>query len=75
MAWAGGRGAFHAYGTYDGATVELEWSPDQSSNLDLGPEASLTAAGLRIFELPPGFIRAAVANAGTTSITATAITF
>jgi hypothetical protein len=64
--WSGGRGAFSVYsGTFGGATVTLQWSPDDGSTW-LAVDASgdtfttKTAAGSGNFELPPCLVRAAV---------------
>lgn len=65
VTWPGGRGTFSVpIGTFGGATVALQWSPDGTNYLaaDQGGTAytTLTAAGAGGFELPPGLIRAAV---------------
>jgi hypothetical protein len=59
--WGGGQGLFSAAGTFSGATVKLQYlGPDGSTYLDVGPDVTLTAAGMGLFCLPPGMIRASV---------------
>ena len=65
--WPGGRGTFSVpTGTFGGATVSLQWSPDGANFLaaDQGGTTyvTLTAAGAGGFELPPGAIRADVSG-------------
>lgn len=65
--WPGGRGAFSVpAGTFSGATVALQWSPDGTNYLaaDQGGTTyvTLTAAGAGGFELPPCLIRASVVS-------------
>lgn len=62
-AWPGGRGCFAVVGTLGGATVSLQaLGPDSATWLDVGTATSLTAAGIVVFELPAGSIRASVAS-------------
>ncbi|MDI1263895.1 MAG: hypothetical protein PS018_11620 [bacterium] len=74
--WVGGRGVFAVFGTFNGATVKLQWSPDDGTTwLDvdrLGDTyVTLSAAGSGGFELPPCKLRANLASAGgSTSLTA-----
>ncbi len=75
VAWPGGRGHFQAFGTFGGSTVALEFSPDQSTALDLGSDAELTAAGVRVFELAPGFVRASITGGSGVSVDAQAVRF
>lgn len=72
VVWPGGSGVAFVNGTWDGATVSLEWSDDGSTWWVLGSGYALTADGLVQFTLPLGQIRAAVADAGTTSLSALA---
>lgn len=59
--WGGGTGVFTAAGTFDGATVSLQYlGPDGSTWVDMGTDTTLTAAGGGLFVYPPGSIRAAV---------------
>ena len=59
--WDGGRGVFAAVATFGGGSVRLQLlGPDGSTWIDV---ATLTAAGVTAFELPPGRIRAAVTTA------------
>ncbi len=72
VAWQGGSGVFFVNGTWDSATVSLEWSDDGTTWWALGSDHALTADGLVHFMLPAGEIRAAIASAGTTSLDAIA---
>jgi hypothetical protein len=72
VAWPGGRGVVFVNGTWDGADASLEWSDDEVTWWVLGAGYSLSADGLIQFELPAGSIRIAIANAGTTELSATA---
>lgn len=73
VAWLGGEGAFFASGTWDTATVTLEWSPNNSTWYSLGSSFALSADGFKNFAVPSGFIRLALTSpGGTTSINATA---
>lgn len=64
--WPGGRGVFSVpAGTFSGATVKLQWSPDAGTtfmNVDGGSDVyvTLTAAGAGLFELPPCQIKAVI---------------
>lgn len=70
FAWPGGDGLFVANGTWDSATVSLEAQLEDGDDWQvLGPEVALTEDGSFIFTLPACNIRAAVADAGTESIT------
>jgi hypothetical protein len=71
-AWPGGGGVLFVNGTWGGATVSLQWSDDGTTWWGLGSDHALTADGLVHFMLPAGEIRAAVASAGTTTLTAVA---
>ena len=75
--WPGGRGAFAVVsGTFSGATVALEWSPDDGTTW-LAVDASgdtyttKTAVGSGNFELPPCQLRAAISAGPPTDINAT----
>lgn len=61
--WDGGSAALWAvFGTFGGATVTLQFSPDEEVTwLDLG---SITAAGTLLVPLPTAPIRASIAGAG-----------
>ena len=73
VAWLGGNGAFFASGTWDTATVTLEWSPNNSTWYSLGSAFALSANGFKNFSAPSGFIRLALTSpGGTTSVSATA---
>lgn len=59
--WPGGTGVFQVAGTFNGATIKLQFmGPDNSTAIDVGVEVTLTAAGMGGFVLPPGPIRASV---------------
>lgn len=58
--WLGGKGNFAVVGTFGGGTVKLQaLGPDGSTYIDV-PNASLSAAGMVLFELPAGKIQAVV---------------
>lgn len=61
--WEGGTGVFTVAGTFGGATVTLEFlGPDGSTEIAMGMDTTLTAAGGGGFVYPPGRIRAAVSG-------------
>lgn len=61
----GQKGQFTAWGTWDGATVTLEFSPDdQSTWIAVGTDTTLTANGGAIFQLGRYPLRATISNAG-----------
>jgi hypothetical protein len=76
--WPGGMGSFSVYaGTFNGATVKLQWSPDNGSNwldVDRHPDifVTLTEPSAGMFELPPCPIRAAVVGGPPSAIYANA---
>lgn len=72
--WNGGAGTFSAWGTWNGATVSLEWSPDGGTTwIAVGSASTFTENGLAKFSLGVGHIRATLSNAGgTTSLSASA---
>ena len=60
-AWTGGTGVFAASGTFNGATVKLQFlGPDGSTWIDVGTDTNLAAAGGALFILPAVQIRAAI---------------
>src|SRR5262245_60059821 len=67
--WPGGRGAFMVTANFGGGTVAFEFlAPDNVSTWFAMPDVqgnpiSMTAAGMRIFDAPPGWIRVTVATA------------
>jgi len=74
--WGGGRGDFTAYGTFGGATVALQFSPDDGTTwINVDPSGStyvtFTTAGVGGFELPKGQIRAAITGGIGVSVSAT----
>lgn len=71
--WPGGEGVFAVEGTWGGATASLEFSLDGGSTaIPAGSESELTADGGVSFRLPDCKIRCAIADAGTTSLNASA---
>lgn len=70
IAWPGGDGILIVNGTWDSASATLEYSVDDSVWYSLGADYSLSADGLVPFSLPSGYVRVAIANAGTTSLDA-----
>lgn len=59
--WPGGQGVFSAAGTFNGATVKLQFlGADNVTWVDAGAATTLTVAGAGVFILPPCRIRAAV---------------
>ncbi|WP_439392585.1 hypothetical protein ACRQ5Q_24495 [Bradyrhizobium sp. PMVTL-01] len=74
--WPGGRGVFAVVGTFNGATVKLQWTPDGTNWLDVDQNGDTfvtkTAAGHGGFELPQCQVRAAQSGSGgATSLTTT----
>ncbi len=69
MRWNGGRGSMIASGTWDSATLILEYVAKGADGenamtwVDVG--ISLTDDGLCNFELPPGWLRASTSGGGT----------
>ncbi|MCE9649802.1 MAG: hypothetical protein K8R18_09290 [Parvibaculum sp.] len=71
--WTGGTGTFWAWGTFGGATVALEASPDGSSWIAVGASVSFTQDGVGAFSLAPCKLRATVSGAtATTNVCASA---
>lgn len=71
--WTGGTGTFWAWGTFDGATVALEASPDGVTWISVGPAVTFTQNAIGAFALAPCKLRATVSGAtGTTNICASA---
>lgn len=61
LCWAGGEGMFVACGTYNGATISLQFlGPDAATWITAGAQTTLTSAGAGLFSLPPCNIRALV---------------
>lgn len=66
MQWPGGEGTFSVVGTFNGATIKLQYlGPDGSTWMDAGVDATLTAAGGCNFQLASGLIRASVTGTPT----------
>lgn len=69
--WSGGTGTFWVWGTFDGATIKLEASPDGSNWFDVGTAATLTQKGVAAFALGTCKLRATLVDAGaSTSLSA-----
>lgn len=70
----GGTYTYAAWGTWDGATVTLEYSPDGGTQWTaVGSDSTLTADGVANFKLPAGtLVRCTVSGVGTTSVSANA---
>ena len=59
--WPGGQGLFAVAGTFNGATIKLQYIlPDGVTLVDAGAATTFTAAGGGLFTLPPGPIQATV---------------
>ena len=67
--WSGGNGMLIGWGTFGGATVMLQMSPDGGTTW-LDTNAVLTSAGGLQVLVPAGFVRAAVAGGSGGSISA-----
>jgi hypothetical protein len=72
--WPGGIGVFAVSGTWNGATVTLEFlGPDGTTMIVAGLATTLTVNGAGVFYLPRGIIQAIITSAGgSTSLSATA---
>ena len=70
----GGTLTFSAFGTWDGATVTLQYSPDAGTTwMAVGSDTTMTADGVANVRLPPGTpMRCVVSGVGTTSVSANA---
>ena len=70
----GGTMTFAAWGTWDGATVTLQYSPDGGTTwIPVGSDTTLTANGAANFRVAAGMqIRCVVSGVGTTSVSANA---
>lgn len=77
VSWPGGKGVFSVYkGTFSGATVKLQWSPDDGTTwLDVDRSGdsfvTLTAAGSGLFELPACKVRAFISGGPPSAMFAT----
>ena len=66
--WDGRTGQVAASGTWDSATIQLEFSPDDGTTwISVGDEGKLSADGLFNFDLNPCNIRLTVASAGSST--------
>lgn len=69
--WTGGTGTFWAWGTFGGAKVALEASPDGAHWISIGPAVALAQDGVGSFALSPCKLRVTVSSAtGTTNVNA-----
>ncbi len=70
--WPGGIGVFAASGTFNGATISLQFvGPDGTTLITAGTATTLTAAGAGVFYLPRCLIQATITSAGgSTSLSA-----
>jgi hypothetical protein len=72
--WPGGKGTFVVTGTFGGATITLQFlGLDNTTWVDVGTEATLTAAGMCGFECGAGLIRAKVTGGPPSAIYAMAV--
>jgi hypothetical protein len=60
QSWIGGDGVFMVEGTFDGATVALQFKTPNATWVNVSAATALTAAGFAAFKLPTGEIRANV---------------
>ena len=64
VAWPGGQGVFMATATFGGGTVKLQTKMRDANATWVDVEnASLTAAGTKVFYLPPCEVRVNIATA------------
>ena len=61
--WTGGTGTFWAWGTFGGASVALEASPDGTRWISVGSAVKFTQDGVGAFALSPCKLRATVSGA------------
>lgn len=65
--WTGGTGTFWAWGSFGGATVALEASPDGATWFAIGQAVTFTQQGVGGFALGPCKLRATLSGAGATT--------
>jgi hypothetical protein len=71
--WGGGTGIFMVSGTFNGATIKLQFlGPDSTTLIDAGTGTTFTGPNGGIFTLPPGLIQATVIGGPPSAIYATA---
>jgi hypothetical protein len=72
VSWPGGIGVFSAVGTWNGATLTLEFiGPDGVTLVPAGTATTMTANGAWTFYLPKCLLKAVMSGAGgSTSLTA-----
>lgn len=69
--WTGGTGTFWVWGSFGGATVSLEASPDGTHWFPIGHAVSFSQNGFGSFALGPCKLRASLSAAtGTTNVSA-----
>lgn len=68
--WPGGIGQFSGFGTWDSASLKMQYSPDDGTTwIDCSGSLTLTDDGVANFELGPCDIRASLTVTGTSAIT------
>ena len=71
--WPGGKGVFSCAGTFGGTSVSLVFlGPDGSTQITVGTNTTLTAAGAGLFELHPCKIIATVTGGSPSGLFANA---
>ncbi len=65
MDWRGGQGLFTAEGTFNGATIKLQFRTANGTALDAGTDTTLTADGGGRFFLPLSQIRVNITGSPT----------
>lgn len=63
VGWSGGRAMLSVWGTFNGATVTISFSPDGTTYID-SPSAVFTAADSPIVDYPAGTLKATISSAG-----------
>lgn len=68
--WSGGRAIVSAWGTWNGATVQISFTPDGTTFIDTSG-ATFTADGTAEVVFPAGQLKATISSAGgSTSLSA-----
>lgn len=72
--WGGGRGAVIVYGTFGGTAATLEYLANGTTWIAAitpsGTAVSLSAAGMALFEAPPGKLRAVLTGGAPVTVSA-----
>ena len=67
--WPGGSATWQVWGTWDGATAQLQISPDEGTTwLDVTGASVTENGGWLSIPVPQGLVRVSIADAGTTSL-------